>query len=186
MHDTITITVPSIELFDERTSTFISSKETTFKLKHSLYAISDWEGIWKKSFLETFEKNMSYDEFFSYVECMCITPNVNPEIFKALTKENIQDIYKYMNDPACATTFVNRDPNAQMRKKEIVTAEIVYYWMFAQQIPKECEKWHFNKLMALIRVCSIKNDPHPKKMSKAENMARHKSAVQAARARYRH
>ena len=43
----------------------------------------------------------------------------------------------------------------------------------------ECQKWHFNKLMTLIRVCNEKNKP-PEKKSKAQ-IAREYAALNAAR-----
>jgi hypothetical protein len=149
-------------------------------LEHSLYSIYEWEKKWKKPFLET---KMNREEFFSYVECMTLTPDVNPEVYKLLTQSDIEKIQDYLNDPMTATTFSNRDPNAMNQKKQIITAELVYYMMFSQQIPIECDRWHFNSLMTLIRVCSIKNAP-PKKMSKAETMARHRAANAKARARH--
>lgn len=173
------ITIAEQEVFDESSLTFIPVKETRLQLEHSLVSVSKWESKWKKSFIET---KMTIEEFVSYVECMCITQNINPAIFKLLTQDQIKEINDYINDSMTATTFTNRDPNAGKGKKEIVTSEIIYYWMFAQGIPKECEKWHFNRLMTLIRVCSIKNGPD-KKMSKAETMAMHKAANAKARAR---
>lgn len=178
------ITIAEQEVFDESSMSFISVKETKLQLEHSLVSVSKWESRWKKPFMETMGPNMTAEEFISYVECMCITQNINPAIFSFLTQDQIKEINDYINDPMTATTFTNRDPNAGKGKKEIITSEIVYYWMIAQNIPKECEKWHFNRLMTLIRVCSIKNGPD-KKMSKAETMARHKAANAKARARSR-
>jgi hypothetical protein len=175
------ITIPEQEIFDDATQTFISVKDIKLQLEHSLVSLKKWESKWKKPFLET---KMTPEEFLSYVECMTITQNVDPAVYLLLTPENIEEINNYINDPMTATTFTNRDPNQGRGKKEIVTAEIIYYWMVAQQIPMECQKWHLNQLMTLIRVCSIKNAP-PKKMSKAETMARHRAANAKARARSR-
>ena len=174
------ITVSETEFYDPVKEEFIPVNCTTLKLEHSLYSLYEWEKKWKKPFLET---KMTREEFLSYVECMNLTPDVNPEVYKLLTQSDIETIQKYLNDPMTATTFTNRDPNAMNQKKQIITAELVYYMMFSQQIPIECDRWHFNSLMTLIRVCSIKNAP-PKKMSKAETMARHKAANAKARARH--
>ena len=177
------ITIPEQEVFDEATQSIIAVKSTRLQLEHSLVSVAKWEAIWKKSFLENADK-MNQEEFISYVECMTITQNTNPAVFNLLTQDDIYKINVYINEPMTATTFTNRDPNQNNGKKQIITAEIIYYWMTTQNIWKECEKWHLNRLMALIRVCSIKNAP-PKKMSKAETMARHKAANAKARARSR-
>ena len=113
-----------------------------------------------------------------YIKCMTITPNISDEIFNRLTNENIDKILKYINDPMTATTITERD-GGRHRSSEIVTSELIYYWMVAMQIPFECQKWHINRLMMLIRICGIKNQPD-KKMSKRSTMQQN-AALNAAR-----
>ena len=108
---------------------------------------------------------------------MTITQNVKPEVYNHLTTGNIEEINKYIDAPMTATTFP--EDKSGKRNREIITAEVIYYWMVALQIPFECQKWHLNKLITLIRVCNAKNTP-PKKMSKREIMSRN-AALNAAR-----
>ena len=107
---------------------------------------------------------------------MTITQNVNPIVYNNLTDKNIEDINEYIDKPMTATTFTseNKSPN-----REIITSELIYYWMFSLNIPMECQKWHLNRLLTLIRVCNIKNQP-PKKMSRREIMSRN-AQLNAAR-----
>ena len=158
------ITIPAGELWDEKNEVFISSKEQTLQLEHSLVSLSKWESKWHKPFLSTEEKTV--EETIDYIRCMTITQNVNPEVYNFLTAENVEQINKYIEDPMTATTF--SDGN-QKPSREIITSEIIYHWMVSFNIPFECQKWHLNKLLAFIKVCCNKNLP-PRKMSHAEVM----------------
>ena len=108
---------------------------------------------------------------------MTLTQNVNPLVYDCLTKENYDEVGDYINDTMTATTI--KQGNGR-HSREIITNEIIYYWMVALQIPFEpCEKWHLNRLMTLIQVTSIKNQP-PKKMGK-KNIMQSNAAINAAR-----
>jgi isocitrate dehydrogenase kinase/phosphatase len=169
------ITIPAIELYDEIKEEFISSKEQTIYLEHSLVSLSKWESKWKKPFLSKDEKTI--EETIDYIKCMTTTQNIDDVVYKAVSDDNIKQVREYIESEMTATTFSNTEKKTINR--EIVTAEIIYYWMIALNIPFECQKWHLNRLITLITVCNIKNTP-PKKMSKREVMNRN-SALNAAR-----
>lgn len=169
------ITVPATERFNEETNEFISTKEQTLQLEHSLISLSKWESKWCKSFIDS--KDKTTEETLDYVRCMTLTPNVKPEIYQNLSAQNIAAVNAYIDAPMTATVF--GDNKKSGGPKEIITAELIYYWMIANNIPFECEKWHLNRLITLIRVCNIKNTP-PKKMSKRDIMSRN-AALNAAR-----
>jgi len=169
------ITIPAVELWDERKQEFITTKEQTLQLEHSLVSISKWESKWCKPFLSKQEK--TFEETLDYIKCMTITPNVDPEVYNYLTNENIEEINNYINAPMTATYF--SDDKTVKPSREQITAELIYYWMIALNIPFECQYWHLNRLLTLIKVCNIKNQP-PKKMSKKEIMRRN-AALNAAR-----
>lgn len=169
----LNIVVPDQEFFNEETQEFFTLKGQTLQLEHSLVSLSKWESKWNKPFLSKNEKTLK--ETIDYIKCMTITQNVKPYIYDMLTNENILDINKYIDSPMTATTFnVQNTPS-----REIVTSEIIYYWMISLNIPLECQKWHLNRLLTLIRVCNLKNAPS-KKMSKKEIMSRN-AALNAAR-----
>lgn len=170
----LTITIPAMELFNDLTQEFIETKAQTIQLEHSLVSISKWESKWNKPFLAKNDKTIT--ETLDYIRCMTITQNVNPDVYKRLSRSNIEDINKYIDAPMTATTF--SDNNAG-KSREIVTSELIYYWMIALNIPMECQHWHLNRLLTLIRVCNVKNTP-PKKMSRREIMNRN-AALNAAR-----
>lgn len=162
----LTITIPDEEYFDHNSKKFVLKKGAVLQLEHSLASISKWESIWEKPFLGKDPK--TNDETLSYLECMCLN-DVSPVTFKRLTPEHHQRISEYINRKMTATWFnerTNQPPN-----REVITAEIIYYWMVALTIPFECENWHFNKLLALIKVCNLKNNPSKKKMTRSELLA---------------
>lgn len=158
------ITIPAGTLWDEGIEEFISTKEKTLQLEHSLVSLSKWESKWHKPFLS--DKEKTFEETIDYIRCMTITQNVKPEVYLFLTKENVDQIYEYINDPMTATTFNDLDNTFN---REVITSEIIYYWMISLNIPIEFQKWHLNKLITLIKVISLKNAPK-KKISKQAYM----------------
>lgn len=171
------ITIPATEMFDERTQEFLIMKEQTLQLEHSLVSLSKWESKWNKPFLVKDEKTL--EETIDYIKCMTITQNVNPEVYNRLTKENFETINNYIQAPMTATTFHHQNGAPS---REIVTSELIYYWMISLNIPMECQRWHLNRLLTLIRVCNVKNTP-PKKMNKREIASRNASLNAARRKR---
>lgn len=172
----LTITVPiSPEGWDEEKQEFVEPRTQTLQLEHSLISLSKWESKWKKAFYS--KKEMSDEETLDYIKCMTLSKNVDSDVYNHLTRENIKAVMDYIGDPMTATTF--NDNKKDSRNNETITSELIYYWMIASNIPFECQKWHLNRLITLIRVCSVKNTP-PKKRSKRDIMSRN-SALNAAR-----
>lgn len=170
------IKVPiSPEGWDEKNEVFIDAETVTLKLEHSLASISKWESKWHKPFLVKDEK--THEETMDYIKCMTLTENVDDEIYDMMTDENLDQINAYIDDPMTATTFSN--DHSKGRNREIVTSELIYYWMLSLQIPFECETWPLKRLLTLIRVCNVKNDPG-KKMSQRQIM-NNNAALNAAR-----
>ena len=169
------ITIPAGELWDERKQEFVKVEERTLQLEHSLISLSKWESKWCKCFFS--KESKTAEETIDYIKCMTLTQNVKQDVYDHLTKENIDEINKYIEAPMTATHFYEDKNNRPSR--EAITSELIYYWMIALNIPFECQKWHINRLLTLIRVCNVKNQP-PKKMSKRELMSRN-AALNAAR-----
>lgn len=156
------ITIPAKDdFYDASTSTFLTMKEQTLNLEHSLISLSKWERKIKKPFLSTEDKTA--EEWLFYIKCMTLN-QVNELAYACLTTEMLNEIMNYIADPMTATTFGM--VGNQQGKREIITSEIIYYYMFSYGIPIELEKWHLNTLMALIRVFSIKNGNQPKMSSR--------------------
>ena len=169
------IVIPGIELYDEEKEEFITTKPQTLHLEHSLVSLAKWESKWNKPFLT--KDNKTYEEIIDYIRCMTITQNVSEDTYRLLTRENIQQVIEYMELPMTATTFSNQKKTPS---RDVVTAEIIYYWMISLNIPFECQKWHLNRLLTLINVCNIKNQPK-KKMSKRDILNRNKALNKARR-----
>lgn len=142
--------------------------------------MSKWEAKWQKPFLS--KTGVAPEEMLDYIRCMTLTQNVSPLVYTHLSAENIKQIREYIDSPQTATTFHNL--NERGGSGEQITSELIYYWMVSLQIPFECEKWHLNRLLTLIKVCSVKNEP-AKKMSKKALYSQN-SALNAARRKKHH
>lgn len=164
----LTIIVPGGRQWDPVNRVFVYPKDVTLRLEHSLVSISKWEEKWHKPYLHT--KDKTNEEVLHYIKCMTITQNVPDEVYERLTVKNIEQIEEYINDPMTATSFRENNEQNNRIRGEIVTSEIIYFWMIHFQIPPEYRKWHINKLITLIKVCIKKNEP-PKKMSLEERRA---------------
>ena len=175
----LTLIVPiSPEGWDEAKQEFVEPKTQILQLEHSLISLSKWESKWHKPFYS--KKDMSNEETLDYIKCMTLTKNVDPDVYNHLTQENIKTILDYIGNPMTATTF-GKETNSG-NNREVITSELIYYWMIASNIPFDpCEKWHLNRLITLIRVCGVKNTP-PKKRSKRDIMSRN-AALNASRRR---
>lgn len=168
--------IKSREEWNETSQEFVYTKGQTLQLEHSLVSISKWEAKWCKPFLSKDPK--TYEETLDYIRCMTLTQNVDPEIYKSLSRENIEKVNEYIEAPMTATKVPDTNNNGP-KSREVITSELIYYWMVSYQIPFECQKWHLNRLLMLIRVCGFKNTP-AKKHSKRDLMSRN-AALNAAR-----
>lgn len=163
--------IPAKELYNEHENEFTYTKPVTLRLEHSLVSIAKWESKWCKPFLLK-DYIFPREELVDYVRCMTINQNIDPMVYQLLTRSELGKINEYIEKSQTATTFSNLKsrPNSQ-----VVTSELVYYWMIAYNIPIEpCHKWHFSRLMTLIEIASVKNDPDKNKMSKRAILAQNR------------
>ena len=175
----LTLVVPATEWYDESKEEFVTVKEQKLQLEHSLVSVSKWESKWQKVYLD--EKRVpTPEESLDYIRCMTITQNVDEMVYLAIgqspsLQKQVQD---YINNKMTAT-FFSDDKKKHGPTREKVTSELIYYWMISQNIPFECQKWHLNRLLTLIKVCNVKSTPQ-KKMS-AKELARRNNDLNAAR-----
>lgn len=151
------------EMYDNSSQEFITEGGFRLQLEHSLLSLSKWESITERAFLGKEAKTP--DEVFLYVKCMVIDPQTPPEIFQQLGNEHYKVINEYIEKKMTATWFA--DAPGAPETRDIITSELIYYWMTVLNIPFSCEGWNLNRLFTLIRVCNIKSSK-PKKMSRTE------------------
>ena len=172
------------EFYDEEKNQFINSDQFTLKLEHSLLSISKWESIWQKPFLHMYDERTGKDtktreQNISYIRCMTLNKNVPDYIYDILTNQDLITVAEYLNENQTATWFSN--DHQKKPSHQIITSELIYYWMTSYQIPWEAQKWHLSRLLTLVRICNA-NNQQGKKMSKSEIMARNKQLNDARRA----
>ena len=172
----IEVTIPETHMFDDETQEFIDIKQQTIKLEHSLVSLSKWEAKHCKPFLKDDDKKTS-EEIIDYIRCMTITGGVPPEAYYALSSKSLNEIKDYIYSKQTGTTINRR--NQRKNSNKTVTSELIYSWMITLGIPFECQKWHLNRLLTLIEVCSIESQP--KKKMKMSDIYQQNAALNAAR-----
>lgn len=177
----LTIVVPASEVYNEITNEFSYINETTIRLEHSLVSISKWEAKWKTPFLG--QEKKTREQIYDYIKFMTISQNVPDAVYSCMTQENFKAIGNYIEDSMTATWF--SDMSNKGSSREIITSEKIYFWMTAYNIPFECQKWHLNRLLTLIKICSIENSKDSNKMSKTAIMRQNASLNRARRSKYK-
>lgn len=180
----LTVTIPGVEYFDDDKEEFITYDDTVLQLEHSLVTLSKWEAIYEKPFMGDGEK--THEEILGYIQCMCLTPNVPPEIFHSLSEENLDLIQKFINGKHTATWFNDGPQKPGPRRKEIITAEIIYHWLIEHSIPFDpCQNWHLNQLITFVQVRNKKLAPEKKSgMGRKEMLAERQRLNEARKAQY--
>lgn len=173
----LTITVPEQELFDEATNEFVVVSAITLELEHSLVSLSKWESEFETPFME--DTPRTTEQTLGYIRAMTLAPDVPESTYYRLDNSHIEQISAYIDRKMTATWFTNHAPKRASGSGEKVTAELIYYWMIALDIPVAFETWHLKRLLTLIQVCNLKNQP-AKKMPRKEAMTQ-QASLNAAR-----
>ena len=177
------LAINGAEFYDEKAEKFIKVRPQVLQLEHSLVSISKWESKWHKPFLDT---TMTQEQTVDYIRFMTITQNVDPLVYSALSPEDVKKVISYIDDPMTATIITDSKIGGNKKsrgRKQVLTNEVIYYYMTAYNIPFDpCQKWHFNRLLTLIRVCDEKNQP-PKKMSGRQIAMQNRSLNDARKAK---
>ena len=173
----LTITIAGSEGWDEEKQEFVkTSKDCTICLEHSLVSMSKWEAKYHRPFLSEDQKTRK--ELIYYVKCMTITQNVDDSVYQNISADNLKKVLEYIDDPMSATVFYDygRKQKRGRIKNKVPTTETIYSYMVGLNIDFKCEKWHLNRLLNLIRICSENNQPpNKKRMSNREILERNHS-----------
>lgn len=167
------------ESWNDKTEEFTATELFRLELEHSLVSLSKWESKFEKPFLGDGEKTV--EETHWYIEAMHQGPDLPPDFHHSLTNDTVATINDYIAAKMTATWFVDIDEKPA--KKEVITAEIIYYWMVSLQIPFECQHWHLNRLLTLVRVINEKNAP-PKKLSREQIIERNRRLNEERQKKY--
>ena len=184
--------VPGSEFFDNRTQTFITVEEKHIpaihlQLEHSLMSIAKWESKWHEPFIG--REGLTAEELLDYIRCMTINPQKNPDIYTDLDQNDLLEIVNYMHDGSSAWEITGTKKKGGKKSRKPDTVEAIYYAMIQYGVPMECEKWHFNRLMALLDYCDYKGGSTsgaggPAKKSQKEMMEMYRAMNEKARKKY--
>lgn len=156
--------IEQVEHYDEENQVFVMMGGRTVELEHSLLSLSKWESKHQKPFLG--QESKTTNEILDYIRCMILSPDILENVVESLQQVHLDAINDYINSKESATTF-GIMPEQNKGRGEVITSELIYYWMVAFNIPFECETWHINRLFSLVRICNIKSQK-PKKMNRQE------------------
>jgi hypothetical protein len=170
-----------VDQVDEQTNEIVNSEYFMLDLEHSLASMSKWESKFEVPFHTDEQK--TDEQALWYIHAMTVTPNVPEEVYARLSRENYEEAYAYINSKQTATWFSEaaQGANGLPARKETITAELVYYWMVAHNIPFEAQYWHLNRLFTLIKVCNEKNAAADKKKRSKADMVRDRKLLNAQR-----
>ena len=175
------IIIPAEDLFDEETSTFRTQPEVVVELEHSLVSLSKWESIHEKPFLGKDEKTT--EEVYDYIEAMFLDETLDQKVISRMTQQNIQSVNDYVAAAHTATTFSNQK-ESKAGSSEVITSELIYYWLVALEIPFEVQTWNLNRLFTLVRIANIKNSGDDKKMTRGEIAERNRKLNEERRQKH--
>lgn len=150
----LTLIVPGVESFDDDTQTFVRTDDVVLKLEHSLISLSKWESKYEKPFLTGDSKTT--EEVYGYINAMSLEGEIPDDVFLRLTQESLTAINTYIEAKMTATWFRQTDQPRGFNS-EAVTAEIIYHWIVALAIDWECQHWHLNRLITLVKTINEKN-----------------------------
>lgn len=181
------ISIPPQEIINNDTYDIIQVPGADLTLEHSLVSLKKWEEKWHIPFLKK-DPPKTPEQLRDYVKCMTINSKVvDPIIYDHIPKYIMDEIAAYIENPMTATWFSdrfgNKKPQNEALDDKIITAELVYYWMICLNIPVEFQKWHFNQLITLIRVCNEENKP-PEKRNKREIIDEYKRINEIRKKQY--
>lgn len=164
----IEVHLPESEVYDEVAGVFMQLPEINLRFEHNLVSVSKWEATWHKPFIDS--KDKTFEETLSYLAAMDLDGEKELSVYSRLSPKDLNAVLEYIDAPMTATTFTEVPGSAggpRGGSGEYVTSELIYYWMISLQIPMECQYWHLKRLLTLIKVVNLKNQPK-KKMSRTE------------------
>ncbi len=156
----LTIDLGTLEIFDGDKNEFTYETGGIVRFEYSLKAVYEWEGKWKKPFLKG---ELTYNETIDFYKFMALdefdTKFINDDVIKIISD--------YILNEGTATKFSDTKSDTPTVKGRTHTSEEIYAMMFSAGIPLEFENRNLNRLLTILRIISVQNNP-PKKMSKEE------------------
>ena len=166
--------IPDLELFNSEKMQFYIVKGGRFTFSYNLHNLYKWENRTNVRFIDN--PDLSIELLCDFMISIC-NEELNPELV------NDKLIYMFMEEINKVTgpTILPKRPSSG--KKNILTSDIIYAYMYTLGIDTKWEYENLNKLLLLIAVIQDISNP-PEKMSKEESIESMRQQNEEMRRKY--
>ena len=166
--------IPDLELYDSEKMQFYTIEGGCFTFSYTLNKLYQWENRTNVRFIDNPELTIELLQDFVVFIC-------NEELKPELVNEKVISMFMEEINNVTGPTVLPKRPNKG--RKNILTSDIIYAYMYTLGIDTKWEYENLNKLLLLIAVVQDISNP-PEKMSKEESIEAMRQQNEEMRRKY--